>query len=106
MNRVERALLRVVADLSTVRVPWAVVGGFAVSVWAEPRLTRDVDVAVAVESDADAEGVIRAMNLLGWRALELVEQEAALRLATARLSCSEPEIEGVLLDVLFASSGI
>lgn len=106
MNRVERAVRRVAADLSALEVSWAVVGGFAVSAWVEPRLTRDVDVAIAVDSDAEAESIVRNLGARGWRTLELVEQDAVARLATARLDCSDPSIEGVMLDLLFASAGI
>lgn len=51
MNQVELALRRIAAELDLLQVSWAVVGGFAVSARAEPRFTRDVDVAVAVGGD-------------------------------------------------------
>ena len=49
MNSVEAALRRVTADLDRRRLGWALVGGFAVSARAEPRFTRDVDVAVVTQ---------------------------------------------------------
>jgi hypothetical protein len=43
------AVLRLVAEsFGDLRVPWALIGGLAVSVRAEPRFTRDIDLAVAV----------------------------------------------------------
>jgi len=39
----------------------ALVGGLAVSARAEPRLTRDVEVAVAVAGDAEAEPLMQAL---------------------------------------------
>jgi hypothetical protein len=50
------SILRALRDFLTVRpadVAVAVVGGIAVSVRAEPRFTRDLDLAVAVENDED-----------------------------------------------------
>ena len=40
---VERALLDGIAALEALDVRYAIVGGLAVSVWAMPRATRDVD---------------------------------------------------------------
>jgi hypothetical protein len=51
MNQVERALREIVAVLETLGHPYALVGGLAVSARAEPRTTRDVDVAIGVAAD-------------------------------------------------------
>jgi hypothetical protein len=53
MNQVERALREIVAVLETLGHPYALVGGLAVSARAEPRTTRDVDVAIGVADDGD-----------------------------------------------------
>ncbi len=74
---------------------------------AEPRFTRDLDLAVAVASDREAEELIRFLLGRGWRVLALVEQEATGRLATARLKPPTNRVpEGVVVDLRFASSGI
>lgn len=84
--------------------PWALVGGLAVSARAEPRFTRDIDLAVAVQSDADAEGLLFSLNHARYGLLTVIEQEAARRLATVRLA--PPEAAGVVVDLLFASCGV
>ena len=71
---------------------------------AEPRFTRDIDAAVMVENDADAEGLVRALIADGYELLAAVQQDETGRLATVRLS-SPPGGE-VVVDLLFASSGI
>ena len=103
-NRVEVSLRRAAADLESIEPRWALIGGLAVSARAEPRLTRDVDLAVAVQSDEEAEQVVHALKQMGYGLVALVEQTAVGRLATARLSA--PGEAGVLVDLLFASSGI
>lgn len=105
MNALERHLRRAKAVLSVRKAPWALLGGWAVSIRTEPRFTRDVDLAVAVTGDAEAESIVRAFGEAGYRAGALVEQDATQRLATARLVPAQGE-EGILLDLLFASSGI
>jgi predicted nucleotidyltransferase len=105
VNLVEAALHRVADDLLALGVSWAVVGGFAVSARAEPRFTRDVDVAVAAAGDDEAESMIGRLTARGYRLIALSEQDAVGRLATARLTPTG--IGGdIVVDVLFASSGI
>lgn len=94
------------ARLNTGDWGWALVGGLAVSVRTEPRFTRDIDLAVSVESDAEAEAIVHAFRQDGFTASESVEHEATGRLATARLSASDESQIGPVLDLLFASSGI
>jgi hypothetical protein len=54
----EAVLCRASADLETAGVRFALIGGLAVSARVEPRFTRDLDFAVAVEGDADAEALV------------------------------------------------
>lgn len=105
MNRLQEILERAKNDLDEIGVPWCLVGGLAVSVWCEPRLTRDVDIAVAASTDREAETTIRELGERGYRLESLVEQEATARMATARLGL-EDESNGIVVDLLFASSGI
>jgi predicted nucleotidyltransferase len=94
------------ADLSRRGQRFALVGGVAVSVRAEPRLTRDLDLAVAVESDVEAEALVRSLVTEGYGTAALVEQEPTRRLATVRLFSPSQVAKGVIVDLLFASSGI
>lgn len=84
----------------------ALLGGLAVSAWTEPRFTRDVDLAVAVDSDADAELLIRHLGESGYKLWASVEQTSTGRLATARLIPPHSSEDEVVVDLLFASSGI
>lgn len=106
MSTFDVVLRRLDTDLRRAGVAWALVGGLAVSVRAEPRFTRDVDIAVAVDGDAGAEGVVRAMMSDGYGMLATVEQEETGRLATVRLMPPMRAVPGVVVDLLFASSGI
>ena len=62
-----------------------------------------MDVVVAVIDDRAAEQNVHDLVADGYRLLASVEQEAVGRLATVRLS---PVAGDVVVDVLFASSGI
>ena len=80
------------------------VGGLAVSARAEPRTTRDVDVAISADSDAAAEQLVFHLQGRGYVVRMLLEQEKTGRIATVRLT-RDSELS-VYIDLLFASSGI
>jgi predicted nucleotidyltransferase len=105
-TRIEAALRRIQADLSELGVRWALIGGFAVSARAAPRFTRDLDLAVAVPDDKAAEALVAALVARGHKAVAVVEPTAASRLATVRLVPPGENEQGVVVDLLFASSGI
>lgn len=106
MRRLEAALLRLDNDLRECGVDWALVGGLAVSARSEPRFTRDIDAVVAAPDDAAAEALIRRLLAAGYRVVATLEQEAKGRLATVRLSPPGESAPGLVLDLLFASSGV
>jgi predicted nucleotidyltransferase len=106
VNRLESALRRVLKDLGEDGRRAALIGGLAVSVRSEPRTTRDVDLAVAVDDDVDAEQVVYRLSARGYQLKIPLEQEAVGRLATVRMTPPGAVGETVIVDLLFASSGI
>lgn len=94
----------VLGSLRELGADWAVLGGLAVAARCEPRFTRDIDLAVAVRSDEDAERLVRSLVQAGYRIALDIEQTGAARLATIRLV--HPREPRVFVDLLFASSGI
>jgi Ribonuclease G/E len=98
-------------DLEALHVRWALVGGLAVSARSEPRTTADIDVAVAVSGDQEAERITFELRQRGYGEGVppfLVHTERG-RLATVllvrRLGGREEGAE-FQADLLFASSGI
>ena len=96
-------LRRVCAELTAAEIRYALVGGLAVSARAEPRLTRDVDLAIAAADDDAAEAIVRALASRGYQVATVLEHTGTGRLATVRLSAPDGR---VLVDLLFASCGI
>ncbi len=95
-------LVGVHGALTEAEVGHALVGGLAVGARTQPRTTKDVDLAVAVSDDAEAERLVGRLRTAGYEVSAIVEQDEVGRLATARLF----DEAGVLVDLLFASSGI
>ncbi|HND34153.1 MAG TPA: nucleotidyl transferase AbiEii/AbiGii toxin family protein [Myxococcota bacterium] len=104
--RLAEVLAKVTADLSELGVPAALVGGLAVSHRVEPRFTRDADLAVAVPSDSQAEELIFQLQQRGYRIAMVLEQTELGRMSTVRLIPPAGTVEGIVVDLLFASCGI
>lgn len=97
-------IARIASDLTAAGRQFALVGGHAVSARTEPRFTRDLDLAVAVADDREAEALVRDLMARGYRVLALLEQETTRRLATVRLE--HDAMRGSIVDLLFATTGI
>lgn len=100
MSKLATTLHDFTSTLSTHQ--FALVGGLAVSARTEPRFTRDIDLAVAVASDADAESCVRDSQQRGFAIVMTLEHGPTKRLATVRLRRgNDPYV-----DLMFASCGI
>jgi hypothetical protein len=96
------ALEHIGRELDARAVRFALVGGMAVSLRAEVRFTRDIDLAIDSATDAEVEALVFALRDVGYRVKALVEHETQGRIATVRLASPG----GVVVDLLSASSGI
>ena len=103
MTSVESALRRAVADLNALKTRWALIGGLAVSARTIPRFTKDLDFAVAVADDSEAEGVVHRLQSRDYAPVEILEQDYVKRLSGVRMAHGGSD---VVVDLLFASSGI
>jgi predicted nucleotidyltransferase len=106
MTGLEEVLKRAAADLDAVGARWAIIGGLAVATRAAPRFTQDVDFAVSVHDDAEAEDIVYRMSVRGYAVGMMLEQEYVHRLATIRLIRPVPGKSQIFVDLLFGSSGI
>lgn len=105
-TRLLTALLRTGEVLRELGRPFALVGGLAVSIRVEPRFTRDIDLAVAVADDAAAEALVADLQGRGFTIQLSLEQRALERLAAVRMTPPGESAAGIVVDLLFASSGI
>jgi predicted nucleotidyltransferase len=101
-----RVLRDTAAALRELHQPFALVGGLAISVRTEPRFTRDIDLAVAVVDDAAAERLVADLTARGFTLQLSLEHGALGRVATVRMVPPGQTAAGIVVDLLFASSGI
>jgi predicted nucleotidyltransferase len=97
----QRALRDIVGWLESRRLPFALVGGLAVSVRGEVRFTRDVDLVLSV-GETDLDRIVRDLRAARYEIHALFEHEVARRTSLVRLVTRE----AIHVDLLVASSGI
>jgi hypothetical protein len=73
----ESAARAVTGRLELLGLAYALVGGFAVSIRAEPRFTRDIDLVVAVTDDVDLELARHSVGLIEARGYQRGKDLAA-----------------------------
>lgn len=98
----EATLATIARELRDRGIRFALVGGLAVSLRAEVRFTRDVDLAIVVNDDAEVEALVRDLARSGFVPVAVVEQDERHRIAITRLQ----DASGVVVDLLSASTGI
>ena len=84
----------------------ALIGGVAVGVWTEERFTKDLDFALAVKTDKDAETLVKTLRDSGFAIHTVLEHTSSKSLAVVILS--SPKIRGIThrVDLIFMQSGI
>jgi hypothetical protein len=96
----EQLLEAIALGLERLGIPYMLIGGQAVLLYGEPRLTRDIDVTLGV-------GPERLSELLGWVRASgwqvLVETPAEFVGKTMVLPCLEPT-SGIRVDFVFSFS--
>jgi hypothetical protein len=78
----------------------------AVAFRSEPRFTKDIDLAVAVSDDLEAESIVSRLQVRGYALSAVVEQDYVGRLATVRLIRPVRGTSSAFIDLMFANSGI
>lgn len=106
MDRLQQTLLRAATDLRVLKARWALVGGLAVAIRAEPRQTKDVDLVLVVADDREAETLVKRFLGRGYTFHAHLEARGGGRLQGMRLLAPEERPGGVVVDLLFQICGI
>lgn len=89
---------RTAAALDRAGIPYMVIGGQAVLIYGEPRITRDIDLTLGVDVDA-LPAVLRAAAAAGLAPRPADPEEFARRTSVLPL---EDTASGIRLDLLFS----
>lgn len=87
-------------ELEALNIPYMLIGGQAVLLYGEPRLTRNIDVTLGAGPER-LEAILRFANRLGWEVL--VEAPADFVQKTMVLPCQDPT-SGIRVDFIFSNS--
>jgi hypothetical protein len=95
----EKLLATISRALDGAGIPYMVIGGQAVLLYGEPRLTRDIDITLGASLDRLGEVVALAKEI-GLKVL--VDPESFTR-DTMVLPCQDP-VSGIRIDLIFSDS--
>ncbi len=101
MTAFQQTLVGAVQALRSIGLPFALIGGVAVSTRTEPRFTQDVDFIVSTQSDQVAQQLAHGMFQRGFTQHALLEDTRTGRIATMRLLK-----DGMIVDLLVGATGI
>ena len=96
MAELDDALITLTTWLNSQLIPYMVIGGFAVTVWGEPRFTRDLDVTISVP----AEGIEPFIESISTKFTPLVSDPSKFVSQTRVLPIV---IQSVPVDLVFAA---
>lgn len=82
------------------KIPYMLIGGQAVLLYGEPRLTKDIDIALGIGPERLPD-VVDIVKGLGWKVL--VESPGTFVRETMVLPCLEPQM-GIRVDFIFSVS--
>ncbi len=95
-----RLLERIALGLEQRQIPYMIIGGQAVLIYGEPRLTRDIDVTLGVGPERLAD-LLAFAEASAWRLLVETPQEFVQ--TTLVLPCLEPQSD-IRIDFIFSHS--
>lgn len=93
-------LERIALGLEQRQIPYMIIGGQAVLIYGEPRLTRDIDVTLGVGPERLAD-LIAFAQASAWRLLVDAPEDFVQR--TMVLPCDDPG-SGIRMDFIFSHS--
>ena len=96
----EHLLEQIATELASRSIPYLIVGGQAVLVHGEPRLTRDIDITLGVDADR-LDDLLAIVAHAGWNVLVQTPRDFVQK--TMVLPC-EDAASGVRLDFIFSNS--
>ncbi len=106
MNVTLEHLRTVVNCMKQLDTRWALIGGLAVSVHGTPRTTRDIDLAIVLDTESDQKNLIDQLLKLGFNNKQILMQTEPTQKLGIRLTIPTLTKESAPLDLLYSSSGI
>ena len=96
----QKLLEKLALSLEKNGIAYMIIGGQAVLLYGEPRLTKDIDVTIDMKPD-DVSDITNVVNDLGYEML--VDSPETFVSKTSVLPCLEP-ITGIRIDFIFSFS--
>ena len=96
----QKLLARVANELSNLRIPYIVIGGQAVLLYGEPRLTKDIDITLGIGID----GLERIMNVVAKVPLSVLVNNPEDFVQKTMVLPTRDEKSGIRVDLIFCNT--
>jgi hypothetical protein len=96
----DQLLEKIALGLDTCRIPYMLIGGQAVLLYGEPRLTRNIDITLGFGPER-AQAIVELVITWGWQVLVDSPKEFVQR--TMVMPCLDP-ISDIRIDFIFSTS--
>jgi hypothetical protein len=96
----QEILAKLAVELDSRKIPYMIIGGQAVLLYGEPRLTKDIDITLGVDTDR-TDDILACAGRLGFKIL--VENPVEFIQSTMVLPAQEP-VTGIRVDFIFSYS--
>jgi predicted nucleotidyltransferase len=106
MTMMLSALRKVTEDLNATKRSWCLIGALAVSVYSEPRTTRDIDIAIALDDRSEQDSFVEVLIAAGYRSHQVLMHVEPVQRLGHRIVLEGSHGMTVAIDLLFSSSGI
>ena len=100
MHGVEDLLKRVAHSLSRQKIPYMIIGGQAVLFYGSPRLTRDIDVTLGIDTDA----IETLFSLIAKVGLRLLPEKARHFALETKVLPTEDRLSKFRVDFIFSNT--
>ena len=100
MHGVEDLLPRVARSLSRQKIPYMIIGGQAVLFYGSPRLTRDIDITLGIDTDA----IETLFSLIAKMGLRLLPEKAKHFALETKVLPTEDRLSKFRVDFIFSNT--
>ncbi|MBN1533452.1 MAG: nucleotidyltransferase [Spirochaetes bacterium] len=94
-------LTKLAAGLSRAGIPYMIIGGQAVLLYGEPRLTKDIDITLGVEPGS----LDSVLNVVKKSKLQVLVDDCAAFVAKTMVLPAVDNSSGIRVDLIFSTTG-
>lgn len=106
MSHFINELRKLTIDLKELSIDWALVGGLAYSIYAEPRTTKDIDLVLSLTDESQLEYLVNELLSRGYLNKQILMHMSPAHRLGVRVSLMSQKNVAIPIDLLTATCGV